>query len=246
MSFLQPLLNTFHGCTFPCNSSSLHNLILSLNTYLFTLCGVPPFINTPKCVFSSFGNHVTAKLKSLVCCNLQSFSVSIFVCCCNVSAAVEVLILKFLESCIVYEGEDVHFECQLSHEDAPQIQWKLQDVPLQNNEMNLIKSEGQVHSLTLRSVTAADSGIVSFTVGNQTSTASITVRGKNGRSHFKQFPSKLSFGLLSFFSIFILEGNVVNALLQDFLNLIVTSSSLISTSFLYLWNIHTSTYILPV
>ncbi|KAK5616554.1 hypothetical protein CRENBAI_007789 [Crenichthys baileyi] len=90
--------------------------------------------------------------------------------------AVEVLILKFLESCVVYEGEDVHFECQLSHEETPQIQWKLQDVLLQNNEMNLIKSEGRVHSLVLRGVTAADSGTVTFTVGNHTSTASLTVR----------------------------------------------------------------------
>ncbi|XP_023191845.1 obscurin isoform X17 [Xiphophorus maculatus] len=93
----------------------------------------------------------------------------------NVNAA-EVLILKFLESCVVHEGEDVHFECQLSHEETPQIQWKLQDVPLQNNEMNLIRSEGRVHSLTLRGVTASDSGTVTFTVGNHTSTASLTVR----------------------------------------------------------------------
>ncbi|XP_054889210.1 obscurin isoform X4 [Poeciliopsis prolifica] len=93
----------------------------------------------------------------------------------NVNAA-EVLILKFLESCVVDEGEDVHFECQLSHEETPQIQWKLQDVPLQNNEMNLIRSEGRVHSLTLRGVTASDSGTVTFTVGNHTSTAALTVR----------------------------------------------------------------------
>ena len=91
---------------------------------------------------------------------------------------VEVTILKFLESCVVYEGEDVRFECLVSHEDAPLAQWKLQDVPLQNNEMNLIKTESQLHSLTLRGVTTADSGTVTFTVGNHTSTASLTVRGK--------------------------------------------------------------------
>ncbi|XP_049888815.1 obscurin [Epinephelus moara] len=89
---------------------------------------------------------------------------------------VEVNILKFLESCVVYEGEDVRFECRVSHEEAPLAQWKLQDVPLQNNEMNLIKSEGRVHSLTLRGVTTADSGTVTFSVGNHTSTASLTVR----------------------------------------------------------------------
>ncbi|CAB1448560.1 unnamed protein product, partial [Pleuronectes platessa] len=89
---------------------------------------------------------------------------------------VEITILKFLESSVVYEGEDVHFECLLSHDEAPLAQWKLQDVPLQNNEMNLIKTENRVHSLTLRGVTTTDSGTVTFTVGNHTSTASLTVR----------------------------------------------------------------------
>ncbi|KAK5860093.1 hypothetical protein PBY51_021594 [Eleginops maclovinus] len=89
---------------------------------------------------------------------------------------VEVKILKFLESSVVYQGDDVRFECRVSRDEAPLAQWKLQDVPLQNNEMNLIKSEGCVHSLTLRGVTTADSGTVTFTVGNHTSTASLTVK----------------------------------------------------------------------
>ncbi|XP_028282657.1 obscurin isoform X3 [Parambassis ranga] len=89
---------------------------------------------------------------------------------------VEVTILKFLESCVVHQGEDVRFECLVSHEEAPLAQWKLQDVPLQNNEMNLIRAEGRLHSLTLRGVTTADSGTVTFTIGNHTSTASLTVR----------------------------------------------------------------------
>lgn len=79
---------------------------------------------------------------------------------------------------MVNEGEDVRFECQVSHDEAPLVQWKLQDVPLQDNEMNVIKSEGRLHSLTLRGVTEADSGTVTFTVGNHTSTASLTVKGK--------------------------------------------------------------------
>ncbi|XP_061695247.1 obscurin isoform X3 [Syngnathoides biaculeatus] len=89
---------------------------------------------------------------------------------------IEVSIVKFLESCVVLQGEDVHFECLVSHEDAPRAQWKLQDIPLQNNEMNVIKAEGRAHSLTLRGVTEADSGTVTFSVGNHTSTASLTVR----------------------------------------------------------------------
>ncbi|KAF7650565.1 hypothetical protein LDENG_00123720 [Lucifuga dentata] len=88
----------------------------------------------------------------------------------------EVKILKFLESCVVYEGEDVCFECLVSHEEAPLAQWKLQDIPLQNNEMNLMETEGRAHRLTLRGVTTADSGTVTFSVGNHTSTACLTVR----------------------------------------------------------------------
>ncbi|XP_061549134.1 obscurin isoform X5 [Phycodurus eques] len=89
---------------------------------------------------------------------------------------VKVSIVKFLESCVVGQGEDVHFECLVSHEDVQTAQWKLQDIPLQNNEMNVIKAEGPTHSLTLRGVTEADSGTVTFSVGNHTSTASLTVR----------------------------------------------------------------------
>lgn len=79
---------------------------------------------------------------------------------------------------MVSEGEDVRFECLVSREEAPLVQWKLQDVPLQDNQMNVIESDGRLHSLTLRGVTEADSGTVTFTVGNHTSTASLTVKGK--------------------------------------------------------------------
>ncbi|XP_019734410.1 obscurin isoform X5 [Hippocampus comes] len=88
---------------------------------------------------------------------------------------VEVSIVKFLESCVAREGEDVHFECLVSHEDAPSAQWRLKDFPLQNNDVNVIKIESCTHSLTLRGVTTADSGTVTFSVGNHTSTASLTV-----------------------------------------------------------------------
>ncbi|XP_077471288.1 obscurin [Stigmatopora argus] len=89
---------------------------------------------------------------------------------------VEVSIVKFLESCVVNEGEDVLFECLVSHVDTAPPQWKLQDVPLQINEMNVIKTDGCTHSLTLRGVTVADSGTVTFSMGSHTSTASLTVR----------------------------------------------------------------------
>uniref|UniRef100_A0A671MR39 Ig-like domain-containing protein n=1 Tax=Sinocyclocheilus anshuiensis TaxID=1608454 RepID=A0A671MR39_9TELE len=83
-----------------------------------------------------------------------------------------------VKSCIVNESEDVHFECLVSHDNALIVQWTLQDVPLQNNEMNEIRMEGKRHTLTLRSVTQKDSGTVSFHVGAHTSFACLTVKGK--------------------------------------------------------------------
>lgn len=151
-------------------------------------------------------------------CRASAFQ---YLCCCHVSAAIDILIVKFLDSCVVNEGEDVHFQCQLSHAETPQIQWKLNGVPLQNNEMNLIKSEGRVHSLTLRGVTAVDSGTVTFTVGNHTSTASLTVRGKRGGGRFKPFKATFSYGLFSLFLQLYSFGDIVDILILNFSKLIV-------------------------
>ncbi|XP_060776992.1 obscurin isoform X3 [Neoarius graeffei] len=81
-----------------------------------------------------------------------------------------------LKSCIVNEGDDVSFECFVSHEGAQNVNWELQGVPLQSNEMNVIQVEGKRHSLTLRSVSKKDSGTMSFHVGSHTSFACLTVK----------------------------------------------------------------------
>ncbi|KAK3571997.1 hypothetical protein QTP86_021336 [Hemibagrus guttatus] len=81
-----------------------------------------------------------------------------------------------LKSCIVNEGDDVTLECFVSHDGAQNVNWELQGVPLQSNEMNVIQVEGKRHSLTLRSVTEKDSGTVSFHVGSHTSFACLTVK----------------------------------------------------------------------
>ncbi|NWY67208.1 OBSCN protein, partial [Erithacus rubecula] len=84
----------------------------------------------------------------------------------------DVTIVSGLKDRVVAEGEDVTFQCQLSHEDARDVEWKLQDVALQNNEMNEISVEkGKIHTLTLRKVTEQDIGTVTFRVGPHTSTA---------------------------------------------------------------------------
>ncbi|XP_051738388.1 obscurin-like isoform X11 [Ctenopharyngodon idella] len=102
----------------------------------------------------------------------------------------EIMILTGLKSCIVNEGEDVHFECLVSHDNALIVQWTLQDVPLQNNEMNEIRMEGKRHTLTLRSVTQKDSGTVSFHVGAHTSFACLTVREIPVQSFSKELTSQ--------------------------------------------------------
>ncbi len=112
----------------------------------------------------------------------------------------EITILTGLKSCIVNEGEDVHFECLVSHDNALIVQWTLQDVPLQNNEMNEIRMEGKRHTLTLRSVTQKDSGTVSFHVGAHTSFACLTVRGKT-----KEFWGFLNSNLFYFTPSFITQ-----------------------------------------
>ncbi|XP_043082199.1 obscurin isoform X17 [Puntigrus tetrazona] len=121
-----------------------------------------------------------------------------YVCDCrdNISTArikinePEIMILTGLKSCIVNEGEDVHFECLVSHDNALIVQWTLQDVPLQNNEMNEIQMEGKRHTLRLRSVTQKDSGTVSFHVGAHTSFACLTVRAIPVLSFVKELTSQ--------------------------------------------------------
>ncbi|NXI44714.1 OBSCN protein, partial [Galbula dea] len=84
----------------------------------------------------------------------------------------DVSIVSGLKDMVVLEGDDVTFRCQVSHENAKDVEWKLQDVALQSNEMNEISVEkGKVHTLTLRKVTEQDIGTITFRVGPHTSTA---------------------------------------------------------------------------
>ncbi|XP_021244944.1 obscurin isoform X10 [Numida meleagris] len=89
----------------------------------------------------------------------------------------DVTIVSRLKDMVVLEGDDVTFQCQVSHENARDVEWKLQDVALQNNEMNEISVEkGKIHKLTLRKVTEQDNGTITFRVGPYTSTAELTVK----------------------------------------------------------------------
>ncbi|KAG8138689.1 hypothetical protein E2320_001557, partial [Naja naja] len=89
---------------------------------------------------------------------------------------VDITIIQGLKSAEVLEEEEVTFECEVSHDNAKDVEWKLQDLLLQSNQMNEISVErGRVHKLTLRNVTQQDSGTVTFRVGPYTSTARLRV-----------------------------------------------------------------------
>nr|XP_028607457.1 LOW QUALITY PROTEIN: obscurin [Podarcis muralis] len=89
----------------------------------------------------------------------------------------DITIIRGLKNTEVFEDEDVTFECKVSHDNAKDVEWKLQEASLQSNEMNKISVEkGRVHILQLRKVTQQDSGTVTFRVGPYTSTAQLKVK----------------------------------------------------------------------
>ncbi|XP_025067418.1 obscurin isoform X17 [Alligator sinensis] len=89
----------------------------------------------------------------------------------------DVTIVSGLKNMVVFEEEDAVFQCKVSHENAKDVEWKLQDVALQSNEMNEISVEqGKIHTLRLRKVTQQDTGTITFRVGPYTSTAELTVK----------------------------------------------------------------------
>ncbi|KAE8595462.1 hypothetical protein XENTR_v10015758 [Xenopus tropicalis] len=92
----------------------------------------------------------------------------------------EPFIVDHLQNISVEEGEDAIFKCKVSKENAPDVQWYLAGVPLQPNEMNEISvHKGKIHTLTLKKVSTEDTGIVSFRVGQNTTTADLRVTAKN-------------------------------------------------------------------
>lgn len=74
--------------------------------------------------------------------------------------------------------EDVEFSCEVSQAGAADVQWCLQGLPLQNNEVTeMVIQDGRTHILQLKGVTPEDTGTISFHVGSHTSSAQLTVRG---------------------------------------------------------------------
>ncbi|KAM4861683.1 obscurin [Thomomys bottae] len=89
----------------------------------------------------------------------------------------EVTIVRGLVDAEVQADDDVEFRCEVSQAGAMDVQWRLQGLPLQSNEVTEVAVlDGRIHTLQLKGVTPEDAGIVSFHVGNNSSSAQLTVR----------------------------------------------------------------------
>ncbi|KAM6148397.1 obscurin [Erethizon dorsatum] len=89
----------------------------------------------------------------------------------------EVTIVRGLVDTEAQADEDVEFHCEVSQAGAVDVQWCLQGLPLQSNEVTeMAIQDGRTHILQLKGVTPEDAGTVSFHVGSHTSSAQLTVR----------------------------------------------------------------------
>uniref|UniRef100_A0A2K6ULY4 Obscurin n=1 Tax=Saimiri boliviensis boliviensis TaxID=39432 RepID=A0A2K6ULY4_SAIBB len=84
----------------------------------------------------------------------------------------EVTIVRGLVDAEVPADEDVEFSCEVSRAGATDVQWCLQGLPLQSNEVTEVAvRDGRIHTLRLKGVTPEDAGTVSFRVGGHASSA---------------------------------------------------------------------------
>nr|XP_011770739.1 obscurin isoform X31 [Macaca nemestrina] len=89
----------------------------------------------------------------------------------------EVTIVRGLVDAEVLANEDVEFSCEVSRAGATGMQWCLQGLPLQSNEVTEVTvQDGRIHTLRLKGVTPEDAGTVSFHLGNCASSAQLTIR----------------------------------------------------------------------
>ncbi|XP_057396424.1 obscurin [Balaenoptera acutorostrata] len=88
----------------------------------------------------------------------------------------EVTIVRGLVDTEVQADGEAEFSCEVSRAEAVDVEWRLQGLPLQSNEVTEVAVRGgRTHTLRLKSVTPEDAGIVSFHVGLHTSSAQLTV-----------------------------------------------------------------------
>eukprot|EP00069_Balaena_mysticetus_P009485 bmy_20264T0 len=88
----------------------------------------------------------------------------------------EVTIVRGLVDTEVQADGEAEFSCEVSRAEAVDVEWRLQGLPLQSNEVTEVAVRGgRTHTLRLKNVTPEDAGIVSFHVGLHTSSAQLTI-----------------------------------------------------------------------
>ncbi|CAH2281878.1 obscurin isoform X30 [Pelobates cultripes] len=134
---------------------------------------------------SKYSIKVNGAVRELIIHNLELEDAGEYICLARskkTSATLnvkelDVTIVHGLKDVSVFAAEDVVFRCEVSHTNEKDVEWKLQGITLENNELNEISVEnGKIHALKLSNVTQEDSGTVVFRVGPYMSTAELTVK----------------------------------------------------------------------
>ncbi|XP_019735716.1 obscurin isoform X2 [Hippocampus comes] len=86
-----------------------------------------------------------------------------------------VRIVTELKDITVTAGEDAMFVCELSHANVNEGVWWLDSSPLQRNDMNQMTCQGRTHRLVLTMTTPDETGIVAFVIGEERTSASLSV-----------------------------------------------------------------------
>lgn len=86
--------------------------------------------------------------------------------------------MKGLRDLTVTADENAHFVCELSHENILDGVWWLGSTVLQENEMNQMSIRGREHHLVLTMTTPEETGVVSFVMGNEQTSARLKVNSK--------------------------------------------------------------------
>ena len=96
-----------------------------------------------------------------------------------------------LEDKVVTEDTDATFTCKVNDEDL-EVNWLIDEKTLPVSDKYLVSSEGTSHTLTIKNVTPDDSCDVQATFNDKSTSAKLSVKGKNSEYIFTACNSFLS------------------------------------------------------